>query len=300
MDFPIKRFHTASTASTNDDGMQWVRRTEPGTIGFFSTDDQREGKGQRGRVWNSEPGADLTWSCALRWPKFSEKHLLNSLEFPASLPESAFCFNKSIALAVHRVLQNELAPSQSFRIKWPNDLFARTPKGWKKCGGILIESNWRQGSWDGAVAGIGLNLNSIHESASDRVSLRELIGHPVTIEHIKNQLEQAFENLAAFWFQPHSPTEYQTYVHRQAQAYNSNLLGLNQQKRYIYQGVPFDAALTGVDNLGRCTMQKGSEPSLAQSTDESSAQSRMNQTKIIEDHSQLKWEWIQSEIEDHA
>lgn len=157
-----------------------------------------------------------------------------------------------------------------------------TPNGWKKCGGILIENNWRNSDWHGAVAGIGLNINSTHGSAADRVSLRNLLGQSVAIDEVRNLLEDAFEILLNKWFKPLPLAEFELYVQQQSQAYNERLLGLNHLHVYEYQGVSIKATLAGVDEQGHCLLL---------------VDSNFNQGQLltIDDHAQLKWIWTRKE-----
>jgi BirA family biotin operon repressor/biotin-[acetyl-CoA-carboxylase] ligase len=99
-------------------------------------DFQTAGRGQYGRVWQSQPGSSLLMSVALRPP--------SALCRPVVL--TAFA-----AVALGEAILS-LTGAQA-RIKWPNDLLIR---GKKVCG-ILIENT------STTVIGIGLNLNQSQE-----------------------------------------------------------------------------------------------------------------------------------------
>ena len=60
-------------------------------------------------------------------------------------------------------------------IKWPNDIYI----GDRKAAGILIENIYKGGSWNGSVAGIGINLNqtSFHPMRPRPVSLKMITGN---------------------------------------------------------------------------------------------------------------------------
>lgn len=73
-----------------------------------------------------------------------------------------------------------LAPSETFHIKWPNDVF----RGTAKISGILSQFiSPRNGASGGLATGVGVNLNMSREdlagAAQDATSIRILTGGPV-------------------------------------------------------------------------------------------------------------------------
>ncbi len=100
---------------------------------------QTQGKGQRGKTWQDEPGHSLLMSLIV-----TPKHLLNQ----------QFAFNAAIAVAIANVLQ-KLDEHWKVNIKWPNDIIIND----KKAGGILIENVLRGSNWTHSVIGLGLNVS---------------------------------------------------------------------------------------------------------------------------------------------
>lgn len=128
--------------STNTYAMNLLRNVNPieGTIVY--TDHQTHGKGQRGALWTSKIGQNITVSVILK-PHFLD---LNK----------SFYLSKISALAVYDVLTDILANRQyDIKIKWPNDILVNQ----KKIAGILIENNFSQTIIQNSVIGIGLNIN---------------------------------------------------------------------------------------------------------------------------------------------
>ena len=132
---------------------------------------QPEGKGQWGKKWCSEPGANILLSVIIK---------------PGRLKlADQFYFSAAISLAVYDFF-SKYAGDET-KIKWPNDLYWRD----RKAGGILIESVVRSsesavsnnqpvpGIWDWAVVGIGININQT-------VFPPELI-NPVSLKQISGQ-----------------------------------------------------------------------------------------------------------------
>lgn len=99
---------------------------------------QSEGKGRLGRVWISEPGKNLLFSCILR---------------PSLEKEQAGLLTFFAAVAVARAL--EQSTGLHVECKWPNDLLLNG----KKCCGILLESSLSSGKLAYSILGIGVNVN---------------------------------------------------------------------------------------------------------------------------------------------
>lgn len=100
---------------------------------------QGEGKGQRGNVWVSEPGKNLTFSLVINPKKVA--------------PGEAFVISKVVSLAICNYLETILA--EDVFIKWPNDIYV----GQKKICGILIENQFKGKNFESSIVGIGLNVN---------------------------------------------------------------------------------------------------------------------------------------------
>jgi BirA family biotin operon repressor/biotin-[acetyl-CoA-carboxylase] ligase len=143
------------------------------------TQEQTEGKGQRGKKWNSENGSNIVLSLFIN-------------PYPFSLNEQ-FKLSICTAVSVHEFF-SQYAGNET-KIKWPNDLYWRD----RKAGGVLIENvvgrskelgvGNRQpamGNWQWAIIGIGININqtSFSKNLPNPVSLKQITGknfEPVTM-----------------------------------------------------------------------------------------------------------------------
>lgn len=104
---------------------------------------QTAGRGQKGNVWTSEEGMNLTFSAAVRFGKGM---------FPEIAATEQFAVSECASVAVADFLCGKGIPVS---IKWPNDIYA----GDRKICGILIENIVRGGRLDASIIGIGLNVN---------------------------------------------------------------------------------------------------------------------------------------------
>jgi BirA family transcriptional regulator, biotin operon repressor / biotin---[acetyl-CoA-carboxylase] ligase len=182
MSFGQPLIHYMVCDSTNESARELAATGFPsGTV--VTADDQRQGKGRKGRKWVSKPGTTLLYSAILR--PLEPRHALLPLAVPIAVAEAA-----------------ESLASVSCQLKWPNDVWIDG----LKCAGILIEARPEDG-W--AVIGVGLNvstekkdfpaalrktatsLGSKVEVTDARDALNERLGH--WIEADESEVLAAFE-----------------------------------------------------------------------------------------------------------
>ncbi|HLP56064.1 MAG TPA: biotin--[acetyl-CoA-carboxylase] ligase [Fluviicola sp.] len=99
---------------------------------------QTAGRGQRGNLWHSSSGKQFTCSV------YAATAFLSV--------ERYWYLNLAVALAVWETVDAFI--SEETKIKWPNDVLVND----KKIGGILIETQWNSGKINGAIIGVGINL----------------------------------------------------------------------------------------------------------------------------------------------
>ena len=99
------------------------------------TREQTQGKGQYGRLWESQRDGSILFSIRRHFP---QERNLNGLSLV-------------VGLAIVKVLEKECLV-EGFKIKWPNDIYF---KG-KKLAGILLE-NQIQSKNQSVIIGVGIN-----------------------------------------------------------------------------------------------------------------------------------------------
>ena len=171
----IKLDATGSTNATLKELWQNKHATDETVVW---AENQTEGRGQQGTVWQSEAGKNLTFS------------LLK--EFKALDVRDQFGLNMAVSLSVYQLLQELGIPD--IRVKWPNDILS----GSTKICGILIENMVKSNSIQATVIGIGLNVNQEEFSGLPGAgSLKTETGKSWDIEFIfKNLFEKLRVNLA--------------------------------------------------------------------------------------------------------
>ena len=139
-----------SVDSTNDEARRHIRDLD--NLSVLSAISQTSGRGQRGNVWLSEPGANLLFSIVL---KFEGEDIRDSQGRLVLSPVQAYDQFVISQIATLSVVDMLAAHDIQARIKWPNDIYV----GDKKICGMLIE-NTVKGKWlSSSIIGIGLNVN---------------------------------------------------------------------------------------------------------------------------------------------
>ena len=100
---------------------------------------QTQGRGQRNKLWQTEPMKNLTFSL---FKLFSQLKVKNS-----------FLINCAVTLSVVEAL-NQFTDID-LKIKWPNDILS----GKNKIGGVLIENMIKGNCINASIIGIGVNIN---------------------------------------------------------------------------------------------------------------------------------------------
>ena len=134
-----------SVDSTNEECRR--RISEIDNLSVVAALSQTSGRGQRGNVWLSEAGKNLTFSIVLKFPATDIKSELEPM-----LAYDQFVLSEITSLSIVDLLAEHRIEA---KIKWPNDIYV----GDKKICGMLIENSLR-GEWiQHSIIGIGLNVN---------------------------------------------------------------------------------------------------------------------------------------------
>jgi BirA family biotin operon repressor/biotin-[acetyl-CoA-carboxylase] ligase len=157
-----------SCHSTNDIAALFVteQKAVHGKVVF--TDFQTKGKGQRGNVWESAQGENITFSVLLNVPFVD--------------PADNFLLTIVASLSIHDFLSDYLR--DQVKIKWPNDIMV----GGRKIAGILIENFIKKSSLEWSIIGVGLNVNQAEFGAFNATSLANLCQQRFDREEVMDML----------------------------------------------------------------------------------------------------------------
>ena len=146
-------YRLASTTSTNDEARNPKYRH--GDVVWAER--QTAGRGQRGHVWHSPEGENLTFSLVLE---------------PGFLPvREQFLLSEAVALSLTDTFA---VYGIDTRIKWTNDIYA----GDRKIVGMLIEHSYSGPTLARTIVGIGINVNqtAFDPALPNPVSMTQLAG----------------------------------------------------------------------------------------------------------------------------
>lgn len=163
----IKWYNTIdSTFSAMENGKEALTQKEVWAARF-----QSAGKGQKGNVWSSREGENLTFSIYLVHKEI--------------LARDQFGISQAISLGVCEYLRQKGVTAS---IKWPNDIYV----GDRKICGILIQNTVKGAALQDSIVGIGLNINQTDfpEWIPNPTSLKMVTGAHYTPE---DELEPLLE-----------------------------------------------------------------------------------------------------------
>jgi BirA family biotin operon repressor/biotin-[acetyl-CoA-carboxylase] ligase len=187
--------------------------------------DQTAGKGQRGKTWVTEPGANIVLSIVA--DTLPIRHL------------PPFALSAAAALAAYALFTDHAVHETS--IKWPNDIYWRD----RKAGGILIENIYRGHEWQWAVIGIGINVNqtTFPEGIRPPVSLHQITGRAFDAVQLAGDLCNYLE---AEWQSLITEGPIQLF-----ERYQRHLFQVDQLVRLKKDNIVFETRVKGVDTQGR-------------------------------------------------
>jgi len=213
--------------STNDIALNLVRQRQATEGSVVICDHQTKGKGQRGNLWQSEAGQNLTFSLVLR-PDFLDI-------------SEQFYLNMAVSNSIRRLLQDYVP---LLEVKWPNDLIV---PGYGKLGGILIENTFNGKEWEYAIVGIGLNINQLAFESPNATSFRSITGSQFELEELFRllitQLEQGYIQLKkGKWNE--IKAEYLMHLYR-----------IHSWANYSTNGEQFSGKIVGINAEGKLNVE---------------------------------------------
>ncbi|MCZ4273022.1 biotin--[acetyl-CoA-carboxylase] ligase [Maritalea porphyrae] len=204
---------------------------------WLVADEQEDGKGRRGRFWNS-PKGNLYASLLLTDPAPSEK-----------IAQLSFVMALALRDAVVAINEPGVGPTDDdIEVKWPNDLILCD----KKCAGLLLEGGVK-GQSRFVVVGLGVNVLSHPEKANHPAGNLNEWGIHTSVEHFFPYLSDAVALRLEQWAmgQGFSATRQDWLAH----AYK-----VGQDMRINTSTESFVARLNGVDETGNLMVDQMGRP----------------------------------------
>ena len=162
--------HLPQTESTNDFLKDFVQEGLVQSPFCVRADMQTQGKGQRGKFWESQDGENILAS-------FLVDYGLKNTALPR--------LNLAASLAIIDTL-NQFGISEGL-VKWPNDIYVKD----KKIAGILIENTLEKDRVKHSIIGIGLNVNQRNLTHLNATSMHLHTGGQCSVDEVLEFLYQS-------------------------------------------------------------------------------------------------------------
>lgn len=220
--------------STNNYAMQLIENNQARHGDVWYARYQSQGKGQRGKQWQSEKDKNIHLSIVLKADEISISN--------------TFYLLAAMALAARNFFAKYVYDDKKVKLKWPNDIYW----GDIKAGGILIENKINGQNWQWSVVGFGININQeVFEGqiSNKAISLKMITGIDFNVEELARELS----NEAYAMYSIFLAGEYQQILKQ----YNSHLYKRSEKVRLKKKNVGFVAEIVGVNNAGKLLAKNG-------------------------------------------
>jgi BirA family biotin operon repressor/biotin-[acetyl-CoA-carboxylase] ligase len=174
--FTIHQFEELK--STNSHAFELARLGQIFDREIIVAASQKSGRGRKDRKWES-PIGNLYFSLVLQPKTALEK-----------IPQISFLAIVALRLAIEKI-----APQNSVKNKWPNDLLIDE----KKIAGILLESEMQNNEARFVILGIGVNLISNPENTIFPAGNLKNFGIKISPENLLKNFLDEFEKIYQNW-----------------------------------------------------------------------------------------------------
>lgn len=223
-------YYYESTGSTNLDAKRLLEEGAPEGV-LVVGGEQKQGRGRRGRSWQSPPGTNIYMTLGLR-PEFQ--------------PDLAPMVTLLDAMAVAEAVEETCGLKT--QIKWPNDVVI----GGKKICGILTEMSAETGYIHYVVIGTGINVNirefpeDIRETATSLCIEKgeTVLRAPIiakTMEHFEDYYEKFAQTMDLSLLM---------------EKYNARLVNRDASVKVLDPQNVFEGTARGIDEKGRLLVEK--------------------------------------------
>jgi BirA family transcriptional regulator, biotin operon repressor / biotin---[acetyl-CoA-carboxylase] ligase len=223
--------HLDKVDSTNSYASDLLRQIKPAEGTIIYSFEQKNGRGQRGNSWMSEPNKNIAFSLILN-PSFLHT-------------EEQFFLTKITSLAVADLMAENLKNEDvRVKIKWPNDIYVND----RKIAGILIENTISENRIHSSIIGIGININQVQFENSINATSLKCISKKES--DLKNIIEQLCDFLEARYLQLKTNKRDQLDY-----AYLQRLYQLEEWKKYFSKNEQFEGKIKSVSKEGKLQIE---------------------------------------------
>lgn len=227
-----ERIHFSQVDSTNTEAKRLIDAGAVKEGLVITADYQTQGRGQYGRVWDSQQGQNMIMSTVIA-PVFLKVKDQFSLNIIASLAvvelATEYCGN-------------------AISVKWPNDVYV----GSKKLSGILIQNFIQGDRINKSIMGIGINVNQqiwpdeVTRATSLSLEAKTQLNRDKITKDFCIHLDKMYKKLQLF------PEEMR-------QRYTSLLFKRGVQSSFAQGDEKFIGEIKGIDEIGKLEIKVNGE-----------------------------------------
>lgn len=225
-----QKFILSDVDSTNNFAAKLLNDGVGGHGSVIMAENQTNGRGQQGSLWQSNSKLNLLVSLILSSPQLSKVNPI--------------CINWYVSICIIEFLESQ---EINAKIKWPNDILVDS----LKISGILIENKFLGSNLKSSVAGMGINVNQLDFNTMPATSMKMKTGQDFSTEELLDQLITCLNANEELIYSEKNKELKDKYL--------ENLFGLGEERVFSNQNESFGGKIVGVDDAGRLLVHsKGS------------------------------------------
>lgn len=225
-----QKFILSDVDSTNNFAAKLLNDGLGGHGSVIMAENQTNGRGQQGSLWQSNSKLNLLVSLIL---SSSQLFQVNPI-----------CINWYVSICIVEFLESQKINA---KIKWPNDILVDS----LKISGILIENKFLGSNLKSSIAGIGINVNQLDFNTMPATSMKMKTGKDFSTEELLGQLITRLNANEQLIYSGKNKELKDKYL--------ENLFGLGEERVFSNHTESFDGKIIGVDDAGRLLVDsKGS------------------------------------------
>lgn len=230
-----QKFILSDVDSTNNFAAKLINDGIGGHGSVIMAENQSNGRGQQGSLWQSDPNLNLLCSIVLSSKALSK---INPIRI-----------NWYVSICIIDFLKRKDIIAQ---IKWPNDILVHE----NKISGILIENKFVGSSFKNSIIGVGINVNQ-----------SEFNGLSATSMFLQSNINYSIIQLLDDFIFSLNQNEQYMFLKQDDQLkkrYLNSLFGLGEERHFSSASGTFKGKIVDVDEVGRLIVEYNGQKCLFQ------------------------------------
>ncbi|MDG2153100.1 MAG: biotin--[acetyl-CoA-carboxylase] ligase [Crocinitomicaceae bacterium] len=221
-----QKFILSDVNSTNNFAAKLINDGLGGHGSVIMAENQTNGRGQQGSLWQSSSKLNLLVSLILSSTQLSKVN-------PISI-------NWYISVCIIEFLKSKKINA---KIKWPNDVLVDS----LKISGILIENKFLGSNLKSSIAGVGINVNQLDFQRMPATSMKMQTGQDYSIDELLDHL--------IGYLNENEQLIYSEQNKKLKDKYLKDLFGLEDERIFSTHSKSFSGKIIGVDDAGRLLVE---------------------------------------------